>query len=100
MKLPVDDATLKSWSALLALTEAQTTATLADIEDTLRVGFEHRPEELRHLSFDELTSDMDADEAALMFLISGLRQAGHHQAAFAIEVRGLAATLTTLQQTG
>ncbi|MFE0130132.1 hypothetical protein ACFWY6_00820 [Streptomyces sp. NPDC059037] len=94
----MDDATLNSWSALLALTEAQTAATLADIEDTLRVGFDNRPDELRHLTFDEATSDMEFDEVALMFLIGGLRQAGHQQAAFAVEVRGLDVTLTTLQQ--
>lgn len=99
MKLPVDDATLSSWSALLGLTEEQSAATLADIEKVLRIGYEHRPDELRDQSFDELTSDMDADEAALMFLISGLRQAGLPEAAEVIEIRGLAATLLDLQQT-
>ncbi|MFB1042334.1 hypothetical protein [Streptomyces chrestomyceticus] len=99
MKLPVDDATLASWSKLLGLTDEQTAATLAAIEETLRVGYEHRPDELRDTSFDQLISDMDADEAALMFLISGLRQSGHPEAAYAIEVRGIFATLRDLQQT-
>ncbi len=76
MKLPVDDDTLAAWSALLGLTDEQTAATLADIEQTLCVGYEHRPDELRDTSFAQLIGDMDTDEAALMFLISGLRQAG------------------------
>jgi hypothetical protein len=42
---------------------------------------------------------MDADEAALMFLLSGLRQAGHPEAAYAVEVRGIFATLRSIQQT-
>ncbi|MGV9272363.1 hypothetical protein [Streptomyces griseosporeus] len=99
MILPIDEATLASWSALLGLTEEQTAATLADIEQTLRVGYDNRPEELRDVSFEQLTGDMDADEAALMFLISGLRQAGHPEAAYAVEVRGIFATLRSLQQT-
>ncbi|MEU6138779.1 hypothetical protein ABZ848_00280 [Streptomyces sp. NPDC047081] len=99
MKLPVDDATLTSWAQLLGLTNNQTATTLAEIEKTLRVGYEHRPDELRDSSFDELISDMDAEEAALMFLIGGLRQAGHPEAAYAIEVRGIFATLRDLQQT-
>ncbi|MER6125381.1 hypothetical protein ABT173_22650 [Streptomyces sp. NPDC001795] len=99
MILPVDEATLASWSTLLGLTEKQTAATLADIEQTLRVGYDNRPEELRDVSFEQLTGDMDADEAALMFLISGLRQAGHPEAAYAVEVRGIFATLRSLQQT-
>ncbi|MGQ4490894.1 hypothetical protein ACN6LM_001782 [Streptomyces sp. SAS_281] len=98
MKLPVDDATLTAWSSLLGLTEEQSAATLADIEQTLRVGYEHRPDELRDQSFDELTSDIDAEETGLMFLVSGLRQAGLPEAAYAIEVRGLAAALQSLQQ--
>ncbi|MFJ2247444.1 hypothetical protein ACIQ9I_02785 [Streptomyces sp. NPDC094461] len=97
MKLPVDDATLTSWTALLGLTEAQTAATLGEIETTLRRGYEYRPDELRDFSFDQLISDMDAEEAALMFLISGLRQAGYPDAAYDIEVRGVIATLSSLQ---
>ncbi|ORT54280.1 hypothetical protein [Streptomyces sp. CB03238] len=99
MKLPVDDATLASWSALLGLTDEQTAATLADIEQTLRVGYDNRPDELRDATFEQLVGDMDADEAALMFLISGLRQAGHPEAAYAVEIRGIFATLRDLQQT-
>jgi hypothetical protein len=99
MNLPVDDATLASWSALLGLTEKQTAATIDEIEKTLHVGYEHRPDELRDSSFDELISDMDADEAALMFLINGLRQAGYPAAAYDVEVRGIFATLRDLQQT-
>ncbi|WP_275560784.1 hypothetical protein [Streptomyces sp. 5-6(2022)] len=99
MILPVDEATLASWSTLLGLTEEQAAATLVDIEQTLRVGYDNRPEELRDVSFEQLTGDMDADEAALMFLISGLRQAGHPEAAYAVEVRGIFATLRSLQQT-
>ncbi|MFE6530125.1 hypothetical protein ACFVMA_14415 [Streptomyces rochei] len=99
MILPVDEATLASWSALLGLTEKQTAATLADIEQTLRVGYDNRPEELRDVSFEQLAGDMYTDEAALMFLISGLRQAGHPEAAYAVEVRGIFATLCCLQQT-
>ncbi|MFE4535773.1 hypothetical protein ACFRKB_11905 [Streptomyces scopuliridis] len=97
MKLPVDDATLTAWSVLLGLTEEESAATLAEIEQTLRVGYEHRPDELRDKSFDELTSGMGVDEAALMFLVSGLRQAGLPEAAYVIEVRGLAAALQSLQ---
>ncbi|MFJ2202729.1 hypothetical protein [Streptomyces violaceusniger] len=100
MKLPVDDATLASWSTLLGLTDKQTEATLEDIEKTLRQGYEYRPDELRDATFDQLISDMDEDEAALMFLISGLRQAGHAGAAYDIEVRGIFATLSSLQHTG
>ncbi|WP_282689214.1 MULTISPECIES: hypothetical protein [unclassified Streptomyces] len=99
MKLPVDDDTLAAWSALLGLTDEQTAATLADIEQTLCVGYEHRPDELRDTSFAQLIGDMDTDEAALMFLISGLRQAGFPEAAYAVEVRGIFATLRDLQQT-
>ncbi|MGW4079759.1 hypothetical protein ACWELB_40860 [Streptomyces asiaticus] len=99
MKLPVDDATVASWAKLLGLTDEQTTATLAEIEETLRIGYENRPDELRDTSFDQLISDMGADEAALLFLISGLRQSGHAEAAYAIEVRSLFATLRDLQQT-
>lgn len=100
MKLPVDDATLTSWSALLGLTEAQTAATLEEIEATLRRSYEYRPDELRDATFDQLISDMDADEAALMFLISGLRQAGYPNAAYDIEVGGVISTLNSLQHIG
>ncbi|WP_327702693.1 hypothetical protein OG530_13225 [Streptomyces decoyicus] len=62
-------------------------AILRHIEKTLRVGYAHRPTALRHLTFDEVTADMDIDELALMFLTSGLRIAGHHEAAHAIEMR-------------
>ncbi|MFE3636074.1 hypothetical protein [Streptomyces sp. NPDC059168] len=99
MKLPVDDATLAAWSTLLGLTNEQTAATLAEIKKTLRIGYEHRPDELRDTSFDQLISDMDTDEAALMFLINGLRQAGYPGAAYDVEVRGIFATLRDLQQT-
>ncbi|MFI9391865.1 hypothetical protein ACIG53_13385 [Streptomyces bauhiniae] len=100
MKLPVDDATLASWAALLGLTDEQTAATLEEIEKTLRRGYEYRPDELHDATFDQLISDMDVDEAALMFLITGLRQAGHADAAYDIEVRGIVATLNSLQHTG
>lgn len=93
MKIPVDGDTLTTWSKLLALTTEQTTATLADIETTLRIGYTNRPPALRHLSFDELTGDMDVDEFALMFLVSGLRQAGHHDAARCVELRAIYAQL-------
>ncbi|MGI5399185.1 hypothetical protein ACQEVG_06935 [Streptomyces sp. CA-135486] len=99
MKLPVDDATLAAWATLLGLTDKQTAATLAEIEETLRIGYEHRPEELRDTSFDQLIKDMETDEAALMFLINGLRQAGYPAAAYDVEVRGIFATLRDLQQT-
>ncbi|MFE7121291.1 hypothetical protein ACFU99_38265, partial [Streptomyces sp. NPDC057654] len=96
VNLPVDNATLASWSALLGLTEQQTTAALARIEQNLRTGYEYRPKELRDMTFEQLTGDMDAHEAALMFLISGLHQAGYPEAAYAIEARGIG---TALQQT-
>ncbi|MBT2366203.1 hypothetical protein J7E88_13005 [Streptomyces sp. ISL-10] len=91
MKFPVDDETLSAWSALLGLSDEQKTATLEDIEKTLRTGYTYRPLALRHLSFEELTADMDVDELALMFLATGLRHAGHPEAAHAVEVRGLVA---------
>ena len=100
MKLPVDDATLASWSTLLCLTDEQTAATLAEIEKTLRIGYEHRPDVLRDASFDQLISDMDADEAALMFLINGLRQAGYPAAAHDVEIRGIFTALRDHQQPG
>ncbi|MFE7277936.1 hypothetical protein [Streptomyces sp. NPDC057623] len=93
MKLPVDDDTLHAWSKLLALTEEQAATTLKEIERTLRVGYEHRPVALRDLSFEELIADMDVDELALMFLATGLRQAGHPDAADSVEIRGIAARL-------
>ncbi|MFE3216142.1 hypothetical protein [Streptomyces antimycoticus] len=99
MKLPVDDATLASWANLLGLTDEQTAATLAEIEMTLRVAYEHRPDELRDASFDQLNSDMEADEAALLFLIGGLRQSGHAEAAYAVEARSIFAAPRDLQQT-
>ena len=99
MKLPVDDATLVSWSALLGLTDKQTAATLAEIEETLRMGYGNRPDDLRDKTFEQITGDMDADDAALIFLITGLRQAGQPEAAYAIEVRGIFATLRSLNQT-
>ncbi|GAA1920021.1 hypothetical protein [Streptantibioticus ferralitis] len=89
MKIPVDDDTLSAWSTLLGLTPEQTTATLADIETTLRTGYTHRPPALRHLSFEALISDIDIDEFALMFLISGLRESGHHDAARSVELRAI-----------
>ncbi|OKJ55963.1 hypothetical protein [Streptomyces sp. CB02115] len=97
MKLPVDDTTLAAWSTLLGLTEKQTAATLEEISNTLRRGYEYRPDELRDATFDQLISDMDRDEAALMFLISGLRHAGYPKAAYEIEVAGIFATLRPLQ---
>ncbi|MFJ5734767.1 hypothetical protein [Streptomyces microflavus] len=100
MKLPVDDATLASWSALLGLTDAEQAATLEEIETTLRRGYEYRPDELRDATFDQLISDMDAEEAAHMFLVSGLREAGYRNAAHDIEVSGIVATLNSLQHTG
>src|SRR5262249_24077730 len=80
VKFPVDDAPLSTWSTLLGLTPEQTAATLTDIETTLRIGYTSRPLVLRDRSFEELTDDMDVDEFALLFLISGLRQAGHPDA--------------------
>ncbi|MEU0839510.1 hypothetical protein ABZ370_08570 [Streptomyces sp. NPDC005962] len=100
MKLPVDDATLTSWSTLLGLTGKQTTATLAEIEKNLRTGYEHRPAELRDASFDQLISDMDVNEAALMFLSNGLRQAGYPAAAHDVEIRGILTALRDSQQLG
>ncbi|MDQ0990688.1 hypothetical protein [Streptomyces sp. V3I7] len=100
MKLPVDDATLASWSTLLGLTDKQSAAALEEIEKTLRQGYEYRPDDLRDATFDQLISEMDKDEAALMFLISGLRQAGYLAAAHDIEVRSIFATLHSLQHTG
>ncbi|NEC21784.1 hypothetical protein [Streptomyces parvus] len=100
MNFPVDDTTLAAWSTLLGLTEKQTAATLEEIENTLRQGYEIRPDELRDATFDQLISDMDREEAALMFLISGLRQAGYPKAAYDIEVAGIFATLQSLQHIG
>ncbi|MFE7826616.1 hypothetical protein [Streptomyces nigrescens] len=91
MKFPVDETTLTSWSSLLGLTEEQTAATLRHIEETLRIGYAHRPAALRLLTFDEVTAGMDIDELALMLLTSGLRIAGHHEAAHAIEMRAFTA---------
>ncbi|MFI1830682.1 hypothetical protein ACH41E_30230 [Streptomyces sp. NPDC020412] len=85
MKFPVDDTTLEAWASLLGLTEQQTADALNDIERVLRAGYAHRPDELRDTTFEQLTADMDAEEAALLFLISGLRQAGHRNAAYEIE---------------
>ena len=93
MKLPVDDETLNAWSSLLNLTEEQAADVLKEIEKTLRVGYVHRPDSLRHLSFEELVAGMAADELALMFLATGLRETGHPEAAAAVEIRGLAAQL-------
>ncbi|MGP8302025.1 hypothetical protein ACTPOK_29720 [Streptomyces inhibens] len=89
MKFPVDETTLNGWTSLLGLTQEQTAATLRHIEKTLRLGYTHRPAALRHLTFDEITAGMNIDELALMFLTTGLRVAGHHEAALAIEIRGL-----------
>ncbi|MER7047977.1 hypothetical protein [Streptomyces jumonjinensis] len=94
----MDDTTLAAWASLLGLTEQQTADTLTHIEETLRVGYEHRPESLREASFEQLTKDMDAEQAALMFLISGLRRAGYPGAAQEIEIRGIVATLRDLNR--
>ncbi|MER6086862.1 hypothetical protein [Streptomyces bluensis] len=93
MKLPVDDATLSAWTTLLGLTEEETTDTVNKIEQTLRRGYVHRPLAIRHLSFEELTADMDVNEFALLFLITGLRCAGYPEAAQSVEERGIAAQL-------
>ncbi len=93
MKFPVDDDTVSTWSTLLALTPEQTAATLKDIETVLRIGYDHRPDELLDVSFEELTGAMNVDEFALMFLISGLRQAGHPDAARSVELRAINAQL-------
>ena len=90
MRIPIDTATLTAWSSLLGLTEQQTTDTLADIETTLRRGYAHRPPALRHLTFDELTTGMDVDRFALVFLESGLRRAGNDEAADAVLCRIIA----------
>ena len=87
MKFPVDDDILAAWSSLLGLTEEQKVSTLTEIEKTLRVGYDHRPAELRHFSFEELIDDMGVDELALMFLATGLRQTGHPEAAESVEIR-------------
>ena len=99
MNLPVDDTTLTAWSSLLGLTEQQKTSVLKEIEHTLRIGYTQRPTSLRHLSFEQLTTDMDIDELALMFLITGLHHAGHHDAAEAVEIRGLLARLEAPPET-
>ncbi len=93
MKFPVDDDTLAAWSSLLGLTEEQRASTLTEIEKTLRVGYDHRPAALRHFSFEELIADMGVDELALMFLVTGLRQTGHPEAAEAVEIRAAVAQL-------
>ncbi|OIJ97805.1 hypothetical protein BIV25_13445 [Streptomyces sp. MUSC 14] len=90
MKIPVDDDTLSTWAQLLTLTPEQTTATLKDIEAVLRITYAHRPDELLDASFEALNPDMSVDEFALMFLISGLRQAGHPDAARSVELRAIA----------
>ncbi|WP_405803465.1 hypothetical protein [Streptomyces sp. NBC_01187] len=92
MKIPVDRTTLTAWADLLGLTTTQSNTVVRDIETTLRTGYAHRPPALRPLSFEQLSGDMDTDEFALMFLVGGLRQAGHPEAAHAVEVRGLVAT--------
>ncbi|MEU0722907.1 hypothetical protein [Streptomyces sp. NPDC006140] len=94
MKFPVDDDTLSAWARLLGLTTEQTAATLADIETTLHVGYAHRPLAMRHLSFEALIDHMDVDEFALMFLVSGLRQAGHHDAARSVALRAIVTQLS------
>ncbi|MFE0251258.1 hypothetical protein [Streptomyces sp. NPDC059010] len=93
MKFPVDDDTLRTWSKLLALTPAQTAAALAGIENTLRHGYANRPPALLDSSFEELVDAMSEDEFALMFLISGLHQAGHPDAARRVELRAIKAAL-------
>ncbi|MER8002073.1 hypothetical protein [Streptomyces sp. NPDC095613] len=93
MHLPVDDATLTAWSSLLGLTAQQRSDVLEDIEETLRRGYTYRPIHVRHLSFEEHTAGIDANELALMFLGTGLRHAGHPDAASSVEIRGLIAQL-------
>nr|WSZ96803.1 hypothetical protein OH820_15075 [Streptomyces sp. NBC_00857] len=93
MQLPVDETTLAAWSSLLGLTDQQTVDTLADIETTLRSAFPYRPLALRHLTFEALIAEMDVDELALMYLATGLRHAGHPDAAHLVEMRGLVAQI-------
>ncbi|MGW3101286.1 hypothetical protein [Streptomyces sp. NPDC001100] len=98
MKFPVDDDTLTAWSSLLGLTEEQRVSTLTEIEKTLRVGYDHRPVALEHFSFEELVADMGVDELALMFLVTGLRQTGHPEAAEAVEIRAAVAQLQACRE--
>ncbi|MGW7572356.1 hypothetical protein [Streptomyces sp. NPDC054765] len=86
MKFPVDDTTLTSWAALLGLSEEQTADVLCEIEKTLRSRYDRAPA-LHHLTFEEVAASTDTDDLALMFLTSGLRITGHHEAACAVEVR-------------
>jgi hypothetical protein len=92
VKFPVDGDTLSTWSQLLNLTPEQTTATLNDIETILRIGYDHRPDELLDASFEAIAS---VDEFALIFLITGLREAGHRDAARSVELRAIEAQLGT-----
>lgn len=89
MQLPVDNTTLAAWSTLLGLTATQAAEILAEVEADLRRGYTFRPLAVRHLSFEELTADMDTDELALMFLVTGLKQAGHEAAADDVFSRSL-----------
>lgn len=98
MKFPVDETTLTAWASLLGLTQEQTAETLKEIEKTLRIGYSRRPTALRHFTFEEATAEMDIDELALMFLSSGLRVAGHHNAAYAIDIRALIAQFQDTRQ--
>ncbi|MBY8884820.1 hypothetical protein K7472_08165 [Streptomyces sp. PTM05] len=93
MKFPVDDTMLTAWSTLLGLTDQQRDDVLGEIEATLRRGYTLRPLAIRHLSFEQATADMDPDELALIFLETGLRRAGHPDAADAVLRRGLLAQL-------
>lgn len=87
MKLPVDDDTLNAWAKLLNLTEEQKAAALKEIEGTLRIGRTLAPIATWRRSLEEMTEQMEADELAGLFLVAGLRQTGHHEAADSVEVR-------------
>ncbi|NUK37694.1 hypothetical protein HRW12_29035 [Streptomyces lunaelactis] len=90
MKFPVDDDTLTAWATLLGLTEKQPAEVLNDIEESLRRGYTFRPLAIRHLTFEEVTADMDIDEFALMYLTFGLHRAGQDELADDVMGRALA----------
>ncbi|WP_406172293.1 hypothetical protein [Streptomyces sp. NBC_00996] len=90
MKFPVDDDMLTAWSTLLGLTKEQSNDVLREVEQALRRGYAFRPLAVRHLSFEQVTADMDVDEFALMYLTFGLHRAGQDELADDVMARALA----------
>lgn len=90
MKFPVDDDMLTAWATLLDLTKEQSDDVLRDVEQALRRGYAFRPLAVRHLSFEQVSADMDVDEFALMYLTFGLHRAGQDELADNVMARALA----------